>query len=196
MRLSYNPTRRLSWQATAFTGTHYLTQTSPSPVTTAKVLLTRALAPAACHQRRRFQKSHSPGARALGPSLLLGDSGVLADPVLELHAPDGVVITNDDWKDSQEQEVVGTGIPPTNDLESAIVAPLEPGAYTAVVRGKYGESGVGLVELYDLDEAVSKLPNISGRGFVGSGDNVIIAGIILAGENNTAPSWYVGSGHH
>ena len=83
-----------------------------------------------------------------------------------------------------------------NDLESAIVAPLEPGAYTAVVRGKYGESGVGLVELYDLDEAVSKLPNISGRGFVGSGDNVIIAGIILAGENNTAPSWYVGSGHH
>lgn len=96
------------------------------------------------------------------------------------------MITNDDWKDSQEQEVVGTGIPPTNDLESAIVAPLEPGAYTAVVRGKYGESGVGLVELYDLDEAVSKLPNISRRGFVGSGDNVIIAGIILAGENNIA----------
>ncbi len=125
--------------------------------------------------------------RALGPSVLLGDTtAVLADPVLELHAPDGPIITNDNWRDTQEQEIIDTGLAPTKDLESAIVATLEPGAYTAVVRGQDSESGVGLVELYDLDEAAtSNLANISSRGFVGAGDNVMIAGVILAGENIT-----------
>jgi uncharacterized delta-60 repeat protein len=124
--------------------------------------------------------------RALGPSMSLGDaSSVLADPVLELHAPDGTVMTNDNWRDTQEQEIIGTTLDPVDDRESVIVATLVPGTYTAVVRGKDSGGGVGLVELYDLDEAAaSKLTNISSRGFVGSGDSVMIAGIILAGDNN------------
>ncbi len=122
--------------------------------------------------------------RALGPSILVGASSALADPVLELHAPDGTVIINDNWRDTQEQEIIDSGLPPALDLESAIVITLEPGAYTAIVRGQNGGSGVGLIELYDLDEAVSKLPNISSRGFVGSGDDVMIAGVIIAGDNN------------
>ncbi|MBA3609464.1 MAG: hypothetical protein H0W43_13330, partial [Chthoniobacterales bacterium] len=122
--------------------------------------------------------------RALGPSLLPGDASVLADPVLELHAPDGTLTTNDNWRVAQEQEIIDTNLPPDDDRESAIVATLEPGTYTAVLRGQDNGSGVGLVELYDLDEAPSELANISSRGFVGTGANVMIAGFILAGENN------------
>jgi uncharacterized delta-60 repeat protein len=126
--------------------------------------------------------------RALGPSVVLGDAtAVLPDPVLELHGPDGTVTTNDNWRDFQEDEIVGTTLAPADDREAAIVATLIPGTYTAVVRGHDNESGVSLVELYDLDQtAASKLANISSRGFVASGDNVIIAGVILAGENNAA----------
>ena len=87
--------------------------------------------------------------RAIGPSLLL--DGVLADPVLELHEPDGTVVTNDNWRDSQEEEITDTGLAPANDFESAIVATLAPGAYTAIVSGQGGGTGVGLVEAYDLD---------------------------------------------
>lgn len=122
--------------------------------------------------------------RALGPSLSLGDASVLADPVIELHAPDGTVTTNDNWRDAQELEIIDTNLPPDDDRESAIVATLEPGTYTAVLRGQDNGSGVGLVELYDLDGAASELANISSRGFVGTGDSVMIAGIIFAGENN------------
>ena len=89
--------------------------------------------------------------RAIGPTLP-GVSGALADPVLELHGPGTfTTITNDNWRDTQESEIQATGIPPGNDLESAIVATLPAGAYTAIVRGKDGGTGVGLVEAYDLD---------------------------------------------
>jgi hypothetical protein len=120
--------------------------------------------------------------RAIGPSLPLGGAtGVLADPVLELHEPDGKVITNDNWRDTQEQEIIDSTIPPTNDLESAIVATLDPGPYTAIVRGKNDGTGIGLVEVYDLDQAAdSQLANISTRGFVETGDNVMIGGFILS----------------
>ena len=75
--------------------------------------------------------------RAIGPSLgNFGVHGALADPTLELHEPDGTVITNDDWKDDQQAEIEATGLEPMNDLESAIVETLAPGAYTAIVRGK------------------------------------------------------------
>ena len=75
---------------------------------------------------------------------------------------------------------MATGIPPQNDLESAIVATLSPGPYTAVLSGQGGTTGNGLVELYDLEPATSStLANISTRGFVGSGDNVMIAGVII-----------------
>ncbi len=118
--------------------------------------------------------------RALGPSLPVG--GKLADTVLELNKADGSVITNDDWRSTQEQEIIATTVPPTNDLESAIVATLAPGNYTAVVRGKNSGTGVGLVEVYDLDAAApSILANISTRGEVQRDDNVMIGGFIILG---------------
>src|SRR5204863_4129949 len=80
----------------------------------------------------------------------------------------------------QGAEIIATGIPPSNDLESAIVVTLNPGLYTFIVSGKNGTSGVGLVEAYDLSQAAaSKLGNISTRGFVGTGSNIMIAGFIL-----------------
>jgi hypothetical protein len=125
--------------------------------------------------------------RAIGPSLAQFVPNALADPVLELHGPGGfVTITNDNWRDDPVQEalIMASGIPPTNDLESAIDATLNPGAYTAVVRGNNNTSGVALVEVYDLDSAVlAKLANISTRAFVSTGDNIVIAGFIL-GNNN------------
>ncbi|MGH8092431.1 MAG: hypothetical protein ACREIF_03025 [Chthoniobacterales bacterium] len=90
--------------------------------------------------------------RALGPSLAgLGVSNPLADPVLELHSEDGTLIaSDDDWKDTQQVEIEATGIPPTNDKESAIVQTLPPGNYTAIVRGVTDATGVALVEVYNL----------------------------------------------
>ncbi|HEY2799768.1 MAG TPA: choice-of-anchor tandem repeat GloVer-containing protein [Chthoniobacterales bacterium] len=125
--------------------------------------------------------------RAIGPSLgKAGVAGALADTVLELHEPGGVVITNDNWKDTQKAEIVATTIPPTNDLESAIVATLDPGAYTAIVSGKNRSTGIALVEAYDLDQTVdSRLANISTRGFVETGDNVMIGGFIVEGSMST-----------
>jgi len=131
--------------------------------------------------------------RALGPSLILGLQGAhtkLQDPVLELHGPGAFVpITNDNWRDDPAQEalIIATGIPPTNDLESAIDARLDPGAYTALIRGKNNTAGVGLIEVYDLNsEASSKLANISTRAFasiMSNGDGIIIAGFILGGSS-------------
>lgn len=120
--------------------------------------------------------------RAIGPSLT-GVPNALADPVLELHGPGTfVTITNNNWRDDPVQEALieATGIPPTNNLESAIDARLAPGAYTAIVRGNGNTSGVGLVEVYDLNPGVdSKLANISTRAFVYTGDDIVIAGFIL-----------------
>ncbi len=123
--------------------------------------------------------------RAAGPSLAaFGIPGVLADPVLELHGPSPfATITNDNWRDTQEAQIIATGIPPTNDLEPAIVTALAPGAYTAIVRGGNGGTGVGIVEVYDLAEE-SVLANISTRGFVGTGDDVMIGGMIVQGEGS------------
>jgi hypothetical protein len=119
--------------------------------------------------------------RAIGPSL--GVSGQLADPVLELHGPAGfTTVVNDNWRDDPAQEalIIATGIPPNNNLESAIVATLNPGPYTAVVRGKDNSMGVALVEVYDLShQGGSKLGNISTRAFVSTGSNIVIAGFIL-----------------
>jgi uncharacterized repeat protein (TIGR03803 family) len=121
--------------------------------------------------------------RAIGPALGgFGVSGALADPVLELHEPDGTVITNDNWKDTQEAAITATNLAPSDELESAIVATLDPGAYTAILTGKDNTTGVALVEAYDLDQTVdSQLANISTRGLVQTGDSVMIGGFILGG---------------
>jgi len=120
--------------------------------------------------------------RAIGPSLTgQGVPDALADPVLELHGKDSSVITsNDNWKDSQQAEIEATGVPPTNDLESALIITLDPDSYTAIVSGNGTASGVGLVEGYDLDQSAgSQLANISTRGFVEVGSDVMIGGFIL-----------------
>ena len=122
--------------------------------------------------------------RGIGPSLsAVGISDRLADPTLELRGGDGALISsNDNWKSDQQAEIEATRLPPTNDLESAIVAtlPADGAAYTAILRGKNNSTGIGLVEAYDLDAAAnSKLANISTRGFVDTGDNVLIGGFIL-----------------
>jgi hypothetical protein len=114
----------------------------------------------------------------------------LADPILELHMSDGSVVTNDNWRDSQEQEIIDSTVPPSNNLESALVATLPSSVtgigYTAIVRGKNNGTGVGLVEVYDLDQAAnSQLANISTRGFVDTGDNVMIGGFIVGGASST-----------
>ena len=128
--------------------------------------------------------------RGIGPSLGgAGVPGALADPVLELHDQSGALITsNDNWRDTQEAEILATMIPPSNDLESAIVMTLNPAAYTAVLRGKNDSTGVGLVEVYDLNSGVnSRLANISTRGFVDLDDNVMIGGFIIgAGGGGSA----------
>ncbi len=123
--------------------------------------------------------------RGIGPSLT-GVGATLADPTLELHQGNSTLATNDNWKvdanggGSQQAAIEATGAAPKNDSESALLATLNPGTYTAVLAGKNGGTGVGVVELYDLDQtANSQLANISTRGNVDTGDNVLIGGIII-----------------
>jgi hypothetical protein len=104
-----------------------------------------------------------------------------------LHLP-GITNTyvNDNWKDDPTNRTLieMTGLQPTNDFESAIVARLDPGAYTAVVSGKNNTTGVGLVEVYDLGGGdPTKLGNISTRAFVSSASDILIAGFILGGNS-------------
>ena len=77
-------------------------------------------------------------------------------------------------------EIQATGLAPTSDLESAIVITLNPGAYTGIVRGRNNTSGVGLIEVYDLNVAAdSRLANLSTRAFVSTGNDIVIAGFLL-----------------
>ena len=125
--------------------------------------------------------------RAIGPSLAdFGLSGVLADPALELHDGSGATIfTNDNWRDTQESEISATSLQPNDDREAAIVATLPPGDYTAILQGADGGTGTALVEAYDLDlTPASEFGNISTRGQVGIGDNVLIGGLIISSEES------------
>src|SRR5262249_36301635 len=119
--------------------------------------------------------------RALGPTLQnFGINNFLADPTLDLRdANQAQIAFNDNWKDTQQAAISATGKAPPNDAESAIRRTLNPGNYTAIVQGKNNTTGVGLVEAYDLDEApATTLTNISTRGFVDTGQNVMIGGFI------------------
>lgn len=124
--------------------------------------------------------------RALGPSLTsYGVAGALADPIVELHDHTGAIIaSNDNWKDTQQSQIVATNLAPHDDRESAIVITLAPGPYTAIARGVSNTSGVVLLEIYDLDpSANARLTNVSARGYVDLGDNVLIGGAILGAGN-------------
>jgi hypothetical protein len=122
--------------------------------------------------------------RAIGPSLNL--PGKLADPTLDLYQGNTLLESNDNWVDSpNKQMIVDSTVPPGNSLESAIVRVLAPGAYTAIVRGVNNGTGIGVVEAYDLDRTVdSKLANISTRGPVQTGDNVLFGGFIVLGQDS------------
>lgn len=138
-------------------------------------------------------------ARAIGPSLATaGVPGTLQDPFLELHDSHGAVITNDNWRSTQEAEIQATGLAPTDDRESAIIVVVPAGAYTAIIRGATGGIGVGLIEIYDLGspfadepemkpeepegQTFSELGNLSVRADVRTDANVLIDGIILRGD--------------
>jgi hypothetical protein len=121
--------------------------------------------------------------RGIGPTLTQsGIAGALADPVLELHGPGSFpIVTNDNWRDSQEQQIQAAGLAPTSNLEPAIWATLSPGAYTAILRGKNGTTGTALVEIYDLTQgAGSKLGNLSTRAFCDINANIVIAGLMVS----------------
>ncbi|MFZ1219500.1 MAG: CAP domain-containing protein [Chthoniobacterales bacterium] len=125
--------------------------------------------------------------RAIGPSLSSFFAGTLGNPTLELRDGTGALLaSNDDWKTSgfeDRQAIIDSSLPPTDDLESAIVAtlPANGAGYTAVVRGANNSTGIAVVEVYDLDQtADSKLANISTRGFVQPGDP-LIGGMIVLG---------------
>jgi hypothetical protein len=139
--------------------------------------------------------------RALGPSLKVGGQpvpGTLQDPVLELHDSNGNTLTNDNWRTSQEGEIQQSGLAPEDDRESAIIRNVSGGNFTAIIRGAGGSTGIGLIEIYDLDSgqsatfvtaaeeaeaAKSELGNLSVRADAGTDDNVLIDGIILRGAS-------------
>lgn len=121
--------------------------------------------------------------RGLGPSLEVAGipvPGRIDDPVLELHGVTGATISsNDDWRTTQETEILTTGLAPSDDKEAALISTLPAGNYTAVLHGANGIAGVGLIEVYDLDPAGNaRLLNLSARGFVGTDDAVLIGGVI------------------
>jgi sugar lactone lactonase YvrE len=125
--------------------------------------------------------------RGIGPSLTsAGVQGALQDPVIELHYPGGFFNTNDNWKDTQASQIQATGLAPSDDRESAFTYNLAPGNYTIVLKGKNNGAGIGLIEVYDIQQSAGRLANISTRGFVGAGDNVMIGGFILGGGNGAA----------
>jgi hypothetical protein len=129
--------------------------------------------------------------RAVGPSLAqFGVPDALANPSLEIHDAGGATVaTNSDWKTTQIgglitgnqfAEISGSGLAPSNDLESAIIANLQPGSYTAVVRGAGNTVGTGVVDAFDLAPASdARVANIATRGLVQAGDGLMIAGFIV-----------------
>ncbi|MEO7167454.1 MAG: NHL repeat-containing protein [Chthoniobacterales bacterium] len=125
--------------------------------------------------------------RGLGPSLAsAGISGVLADPMIELHSAttNAIIGSNDSWKSDQQIEIAATGLAPDIDAESALIATLTAGAYTVIESGKNATTGIGLVEVYDLSAGFGpELANISTRGFVDTGSNVMIAGFIVGSSS-------------
>jgi uncharacterized delta-60 repeat protein len=125
--------------------------------------------------------------RGIGPSLTAaGVPNALQDPVIELYNSSGALInSNDNWRDTQQNAIAETGIPPSDNREAALLINLGAGSYTVMLRGKNATTGNGVVELYDLTGATgANLANISTRAVVGAGDNVLIGGFIVEGDNS------------
>jgi hypothetical protein len=148
-------------------------------------------------------------ARAIGPSMKVNGNpvaGRLMDPILELHDSNGATLTNDNWRTGgQENEIQNSGLAPSDDRESAIIRTVPPGGFTAIIRGANNTTGIGLIEIYDLGsstfaaaeeakaegarepdapdspDATIELGNLSVRGDVQTGDNILIDGIIMQG---------------
>ena len=124
--------------------------------------------------------------RAIGPSL--GNFGIadpVQDPTLELYGvPGGLVASNDNWAENPNaQDITSSSLAPLHPNESALLVSVGRGSYTAVLRGKGGSTGIGLVEVYDLDaDGAAKVVNISTRGFVLTDENVMIGGLIITGD--------------
>jgi streptogramin lyase len=124
--------------------------------------------------------------RGLGASLSnFGIVNPLQDPGLDLHDSTGhTIATNDDWQTATNANQIPVDFRPADSHEPAILATLQPGSFTAILRGKNGGTGVSLIEMYDLSTGVaSELTNVSTRGFAGTGENVMIGGLILSGGN-------------
>src|SRR5205807_1666200 len=126
--------------------------------------------------------------RAIGPSLSnSGISNALQDPVLELHdSSGGLLASNDNWISApNKQAIIDSGLAPGNNLESVILTSLNPGAYTAVLRGVNDGTGAAVVEAYDLDPtATAKFGNISTRAFAQTEEKVMIGGLIVTGSGS------------
>jgi hypothetical protein len=134
--------------------------------------------------------------RSAGPSLTsFGLPGALGNPQLELHDANSTIATNDDWQTTQLGGVItsdqvaaiqNSGAAPSDPAEPAIIATLPAGGYTAIVQGVGGTQGVATVEVYDLSaDNGAILANISTRGFIQTGDNVMIGGFIVVGQSST-----------
>lgn len=122
--------------------------------------------------------------RALGPSLTaFGVQGALSNPQIELRSGSSTVASNDDWRSTQQAAIQASGFAPGNDLDAALITTLQPGSYTPIVSGVGGATGVAIVEVYEL--AVNEAPrliNLSSRGRVGTGEDVMIGGFVINGS--------------
>jgi hypothetical protein len=132
--------------------------------------------------------------RALGPSIHIGGTpiaGTMSDPVLRVFDSTGTQIaTNDSWRSNQQAEITASGLAPANDNECAVILNLTGAdsrtAYTAILSGVNGGTGIGLVEVYDLDaESFADLGNVATRGLVGTGANVLIGGFVVRDDSFT-----------
>jgi hypothetical protein len=126
--------------------------------------------------------------RGIGPSLTqFGISGAMSDPTLELRNSSGTLLaSNNNWQDTQSSQIQATGAAPSNYWESAIVASLAPGSYTATLKGNGGTTGVAVCEIYDIDQSAnSQLVNLSSRAYIDTGNNAMFAGLIVGATNSS-----------
>ncbi len=123
--------------------------------------------------------------RGIGPSLP-GVADPLEDPTTSLlNAPGRILDANNDWMDNPDKDqIIAVGLAPTNDRESAMIDSLRVGTYTFVEQGTHRGQGVALAEVYDLLDGGLQLSAVGTRGFVSTGDNVMLSGFITTGTTS------------